>query len=74
MTDSERAEQPLKAVHVACNNDGDEYYEYGKAGVTDVKWGWTNGSMSALLTVQVFVCGKISSEHVFVNVLGVTYA
>lgn len=63
----------LKAVHVACNQDGDEYYSVGYAGVTDIKWSRTEGHMGWLRTVCVYINGELSSEHPFTNCLGVHY-
>lgn len=63
---------PLKAVHVACNNDGDEFYQIG-TDVTSIEWGETNGHMAPLATIRVFKGGQLHSEHPFCNVLGVYY-
>ena len=73
MKDRERSEKALIAVHVSCNQDGDEYHKVGFGDVTAVKWGLTSGHMAVLQTVQVFKDGKLFSEHPFSNVLGVYY-
>ena len=74
MTDQERSERKLHAVEVCSDNDGGEYYEVGKNGITAIKWDWTSGHMAALQTVTVYKNGKLHSEHCFSNVLGVYYA
>lgn len=65
--------EPLKAVSVCATNDGDEFYEVGKNGVTAVEWGSSNGHMASLATVRVFKDGRPHSEHPFSSVLGVYF-
>lgn len=67
-------EQPLVALNVSSDNNGEEYYVIGRNGVTAIEWGSTNGHMAALATVRVFKGGVLSSEHPFCNVFGVYYA
>ena len=71
--DNVRARMPLIAVHVASNNDGDEYYCVGTNGVTAIEWSKTNGHHAHLLTVQVHRGDHLSAEFIYANVLGVTY-
>jgi hypothetical protein len=66
--------EPIKAVHVSSNNDGDEYYEVGRNDVTVIEWDGMNGHMATLDTIKVFNSGQLHSEHPFCNVLGVYYA
>ena len=73
MSDAERSEMPLKAVHVSANNDGDEYYGVGYGDVTAIEWGVTNGSLAKIQTIRVFKNGHLHSEHPFPNVLGVFF-
>lgn len=73
LTDPERTKLQIRAVHVACNQDGDEYYEVGRAGVTSIEWGNTSGHMAALLTIAVYRNDELHSEHIFTNVLSVIY-
>lgn len=63
----------LKAVHVSSTNDGDEYYEVGRFGVSAIRWGANMGHRPPLTTVRVFKDGALHSEHPFANVLGVYY-
>ena len=63
----------LIAVHVACNNDGDEFYNVGERDVTAIVWGETNGHMAPLKTIVVYKDSKLHSEHPFSCVLGVYY-
>lgn len=65
--------EKLNAVSVCSTNDGDEYYEVGKNEVTEIKWSGTNGHMAPLDTVQVYKNGRLYSEHVFTQVLGVYF-
>ena len=74
LSDSERASRKLRALQVYSDEDGGEYYEAGKNGVTSIEWGWTNGDNAALQTILVFKDGQPHSEHRFGNVLGVYYA
>jgi hypothetical protein len=66
--------EPLKAVHVACNNDGDEYYGIGQGDVTAIEWGELPGLHCMLDTVKVYRSGALHSEHPFHNCLGVYFA
>ena len=73
MDDHKRSEKPLLAVHVCSSDLGDEYHKVGSSDVTAIGWGWTSGSMAALLMVQVFKNGQLHSEHPFINVQSVYY-
>lgn len=74
MSDIERAGRPLNAVSISETDNGGEYYQVGKNGVTKIGWSTTSGHMAALQTIQVFKGEDLHSEHLFVNVLGVYYA
>lgn len=63
----------LKAVCVFDTETEREYYEEGKRDVTSVEWGMVSGHMAGIDTVRVFKNGKLHSEHVFTNCLGVYF-
>jgi hypothetical protein len=74
ITDQHRVKLQIRAVHVACNQDGDESYQVGRGGVTSIEWGNTDGHMAHLLTIAVYRNDELHSEHIFSNVLSVIYA
>lgn len=67
--DTDRTERVIRAARIV----NDESYQVGVSGVTEIKWGWTSGSMADLQTIQVFKGEKMFSEHPFINALSVVY-
>lgn len=65
--------EKLRAITVSMGEGYNEHYAVGQGGVTSLRWGETNGHMAKLDTVQVFVDGKLSSEHVYPNCLSVFF-
>lgn len=66
--------EKLRALNVSETDNGSEFYEVGRGGVTAIEWGEVCGHMAPLDTVRVFRDGKLHSEHAFSNCLGVYFA
>ena len=66
--------EKLRALNVSVSDNGDEFYEVGRGDITAIEWGEVCGHMALLDTVRVFKDGKLHSEHVFSNCLGVYFA